>query len=320
MFILNIMTTTAIQNKDIEDHINKNRPHLKANSVMTYRNAIRKIYKLAGFPDGLDATYSLLYTQPKKVIEALKDIKAHIRKTYYAALVVYCGDKDKAALKMYGNEMRDDMATHTAEQATNTKSEQQKANWLTWPDILATVDTLRKKVAPLWKESALTKAEYNLLQSYVLINCYTLMPPRRAADYMNLKYRNDTELDNLYNAKKSQILFRIYKTAKVYGTQEEDVPKALKLLLNKWISKRSTTELPGVQKSDYVFTTPLGKAFTNGDITTTLNYLFDKKISVSMLRHIYITDKLSPKIEELKAIAGDMGHSVAQQALYVKND
>jgi len=314
------MPTPDIHAKDIESHILKNRPHLKPNSVSTYRNAIKKVYKVAGFPSGVDATYSLLYTQPKKVIEALKDIKSNIRKTYYSALVVYCGDKDKAALKMYGNEMRDDMATYTADQATNTKSDQQKANWITWPEVLTTVDTLRKKTVPLWKESALTRAEYNLLQSYVLISCYTLMPPRRAADYMNLKYRNDTELDNLYNAKKSQILFRIYKTAKVYGTQEEDVPKALKLLLNKWIAKRATINLPDVKESDYIFTTSLGKAFNNGDITTTLNYIFDKKISVSMLRHIYITDKLSPKIEELKALASDMGHSVAQQALYVKNN
>jgi len=149
-----------------------------------------------------------------------------------------------------------------------------------------------------------------------------MIPPRRASDYINLKYRNDSELDNFYNAKKGQMLFRIYKTAKVYGTQEETVPKILKTLLNKWINKKDslTGGLANVAKSDYIFNGPGGKKFSNGDITNTLNYIFDKRISVSMLRHIFITDKLSPKIEELKAIAGDMGHSVSQQALYVKKD
>jgi hypothetical protein len=316
------MASSDIHNKDIEEHIKKNRPHLKANSISTYRNAIKKVYKLCDFPLGIDATYSLLYTSPKKVIETLKSRPPNIRKTYYAALVVYCGDKDKTALKMYSNEMRDDISAYTKEQATNRKSDQQKANWLTWPEVLEIVDTLRKKVIPLWKESSLTKAEYNLLQSYILVSCYTMIPPRRASDYINLKYRNDSELDNFYNAKKGQMLFRIYKTSKVYGTQEEVAPKILKTLINKWITKKNTLDagLGNVAKSDYIFNGPAGKPFTNGDITNTLNYIFDKRISVSMLRHIFITDKLSPKIEELKAIAGDMGHSVAQQALYVKND
>ena len=316
------MAASDIHNSDIEEHIKKNRPHLKANSISTYRNAIKKVYKLCDFPTGVDATYSLLYTNPKKVIETLQRIPANVRKTYYAALVVYCGDKDKTALKMYSSEMRDDISSYTKEQATNRKSDQQKENWLTWPEVLQVVETLRKKVIPLWKETSLTKAEYNLLQSYILVSCYTMIPPRRASDYINLKYRNDSELDNFYNAKKGQMLFRIYKTAKVYGTQEETVPKILKTLLNKWINKKDslTGGLANVAKSDYIFNGPGGKKFSNGDITNTLNYIFDKRISVSMLRHIFITDKLSPKIEELKAIAGDMGHSVAQQALYVKKD
>lgn len=316
------MAASDIHNKDIEEHIKKNRPHLKANSIATYRNAIKKVYKLCEFPTGVDATYSLLYTNPKKVIETLQSLPANIRKTYYAALVVYCGDKDKTALKMYSSEMRDDISAYTKEQATNRKSDQQKENWLTWPEVLQVVETLRKKVIPLWKETSLTKAEYNLLQSYILVSCYTMIPPRRASDYINLKYRNDSELDNFYNSKKGQMLFRIYKTAKVYGTQEETVPKILKTLLNKWINKKDslTGGLANVAKSDYIFNGPGGKKFSNGDITNTLNYIFDKRISVSMLRHIFITDKLSPKIEELKAIAGDMGHSVSQQALYVKKD
>ena len=123
------MVTSDIHSKDIEEDIKKNRPHLKAHSVATYRNAIKKVYKLCEFPSGVDATYSLLYTNPKKVIETLKSLPANIRKTYYAALVVYCGDKDKTALKMYSSEMRDDISAYTKEQATNRKSEQQKENW-----------------------------------------------------------------------------------------------------------------------------------------------------------------------------------------------
>jgi hypothetical protein len=52
-----------------------------------------------------------------------------------------------------------------------------------------------------------------------------------------------------------------------------------------------------------------------------LNTIFDKKISASMLRHIYISDEVLkdvPKIEELQKIAAEMGHSVGEQMLYKK--
>ena len=317
------MKASDIHNKNLEDDIKQSRPHLKPNSVATYRNAIKKIYSLCEFPDGLDIKYSLLYTEPQKVVTALKDVASNIRKTYYSALIVFVGDKSKEALKVYGKEMRDDIGTYKKHQEENKMSDQQKTNWLSWDEITAKVETLKKKVTPLWKESNLTRQEFMLLQSYILTLCYTMIPPRRASDYMNLKYKNDNELSNIYYPKKSTLMFRVYKSAKIYGVQEEVIPKALKLILNRWIAKKESLtgeQFKAVSESDYIFNTFAGKHLSNTELTNILNSVFDKKISVSMLRHIYITDKLAPKINELKAVAGDMGHSVSQQALYVKND
>jgi len=317
------MKASDIHNKTLEEDILKSRPHLKPNSVSTYRNALKKIYSLAKFPDGLDIKYSLLYTEPDKVVEALKDVPSNIRKTFYSALVVFVNDKSKAALKIYGKEMRDDMGKYKEDQSQNKMSEQQKANWLSWSEIMTKVEALKKKVTPLWKETSLTRQEFALLQSYVLISCYTMIPPRRATDYMNLKYKNDDELSNFYYPKKSLFCFRVYKTAKIYGIQEEEIPKALKLIINRWIAKKQSLtgdQFAKIRESDYIFNTFAGNQLSNTELTGILNSIFDKKISVSMLRHIYITDKLAPKINELKAVAGDMGHSVSQQALYVKND
>jgi hypothetical protein len=68
-----------------------------------------------------------------------------------------------------------------------------------------------------------------------------------------------------------------------------------------------------------------------GDKKGVCNYqTFDKygglifdglKISTSMLRHIYLTDKLKdvPKLVELEQLASDMGHSLKEQLEYVKH-
>lgn len=317
------MKASDIHNKTLEEDIKLSRPHLKPNSVATYRNALKKIYSIAKFPDGLDIKYSMLYTDYNRVIAALMDVPSNIRKTYYSALIVYVGDKSKQALKAYGQEMRDDIGKYQQNQQENKMSDQQKANWLSWNEILNKVEALKKKVTPLWKEKNLTRQEYMLLQSYVLISCYTQIPPRRASDYMNLKYKNDDDLCNFYYPKHSVIVFRLYKTAKIYGTQEEEIPKTLKLILNRWITKKKSLigeQFKGVSESDYIFNTFAGKHLSNTELTSILNSIFDKKISVSMLRHIYITDNLAPKINELQADAKAMGHSMSQQSLYVKNE
>jgi hypothetical protein len=64
-----------------------------------------------------------------------------------------------------------------------------------------------------------------------------------------------------------------------------------------------------------------GEKMAQPVLTKTINNIFGKKISASMLRHIYVSDvvlKDAPKISELDDIARDMGHSRDQQMLYKK--
>tara|TARA_R110000796_G_C14400328_1_gene417532 strand:+ start:343 stop:534 length:192 start_codon:yes stop_codon:yes gene_type:complete len=45
-----------------------------------------------------------------------------------------------------------------------------------------------------------------------------------------------------------------------------------------------------------------------------------KLISVNMLRHIFISSKFKPELNEKQIIADKMGHSTKQQELYIKKD
>ena len=60
---------------------------------------------------------------------------------------------------------------------------------------------------------------------------------------------------------------------------------------------------------------PLDKV---NSITRILNKTFGKAIGSSMLRHIFLTGKFGPVLEEQKKIAGNMAHSVEQQKDYIK--
>ena len=62
---------------------------------------------------------------------------------------------------------------------------------------------------------------------------------------------------------------------------------------------------------------------SSSQISRMLNKIFDgKKISVDMLRHIYLTDlyKNVPSIRDMEKTAEDMGHSVESAMTYVKRD
>jgi hypothetical protein len=66
----------------------------------------------------------------------------------------------------------------------------------------------------------------------------------------------------------------------------------------------------------------LGEPFeANNAITRILNKIFGRRIGVSLLRNIYLTDKYSGKVAELNADATQMGTSASTiQNQYIKMD
>ena len=55
-------------------------------------------------------------------------------------------------------------------------------------------------------------------------------------------------------------------------------------------------------------------------MTLKLNKIFGKKISVNMLRHIYLSEKHAGNLKEMKDDFESMGSSMKQSAVYIKND
>jgi hypothetical protein len=82
---------------------------------------------------------------------------------------------------------------------------------------------------PLLKINTLNKAQFNLLQSFILLSLYVLIPPRRSTDYTAFKIRNfdtspqstDNYMINLNRSKKknSSFIFNTYKNSHKMGRQ-----------------------------------------------------------------------------------------------------
>ena len=155
----------------------------------------------------------------------------------------------------------------------------------------------------------------------LLLSLYTLVPPLRSDYNLVAIYKNDKDIkyDNyLILNKNPYLVITKYKTAKTYKDIKIDLPKKL---------VKEIKESLKLKPREFIFVQKNGKPYEKSNTfnrwaNRTLKSLFDKKnISLSTLRHIYITRR-DLKLEEKSGlernkIAQMMGHSVGTQQNYL---
>ena len=285
-----------------------NKPNISDNSSKIYTNTLMNIAKNVGIN-----TVKQFQTKTKEIIDFIQASTPIKGKAIISALLAI--GVPKAAEKKYKTIMLDLGKQVREQDEKQEKSAKQEKNWESWSDIMKTYKELEEDATPLFKKESWTPSQMKVLQNYVILSCYVLIPPRRIADYINFKCKDiDKKEDNFYDFEKQQLVFNTYKTAKSYGTQVVDCPNDLKDVLFKWF--------PICKKfSEYLFFNSYGNQLSQPQLTKTINQIFDKNISASMLRHIYISDvtlKNVPKLSELEKVAEEMGHGTGMQMLYKK--
>jgi len=246
----------------------------------------------------------------EKILECINLKPKNTGRSYLIAIVsALKGKDDKLYAKYYPHleQINADLKTNT------TKSEKQEANWLS-QDVILQKQKQYMAYLPKKSKKELTETEYNFLLELVVLSLYTLTPPRRSLDYLNMVVGSDTSnLEfNYYN--NGIFIFNNFKTNKTYSTQIEAVPKELNDILKVYLKFKPTC--------DKLLCFYDGTPFKHSNqITRILNKIFGNKISVNLLRNIYITSKFSPAIQDMKDTAEAMGTSVNQlQNTYAKQD
>jgi hypothetical protein len=252
-------------------------------------------------------------TKSKEILKYLETLTPTRRKAMLSALIAIVSHKTYS--KIYKDKMLDVGAECREEEEKQEKSEKQEDNWESWDTVLKIYHELEEEALPLFKKEKLNSANLKTLQHYVVLSCYVLIPPRRIADYINFKIKDiSPKVDNWFDDKTNELVFNNYKTAQHYGVQRVECPESLQAVFKKWFPVASRC-------SEYLLFNSYGNHLTQPQLTKMLNAIFDKNISASMLRHIYVSDvtlKNMPKLSELEKVAHDMGHSTAEQMMYKK--
>ena len=289
--------------KEIKEYIQSKRPKLSPSSLTTYTSILKSLYRKV-FDD---TDYDMeKFSEPKKVLEVLKDVAFNKRKTILSALVIITDKKE------YRELMGDDIRSYNTDISKQEKSETQEANWIEPTDVANVFTELKRNADLIYKKSHKTPSDIQQIQNYIIIALLggIFISPRRAKDFCDFKIKNmDTDKDNYIDKKK--MVFNSYKTAKTYGKQEIALPPALKTILTKWFS---------VNPTDYLLFDTNMNPMTAVKLNQRINRIFDKKVGVNILRHSYLTDKFGETIQQKKEIADtmvSMGSSEAMLTTYV---
>jgi hypothetical protein len=305
-------------NKLFESLKSKN---ITESSLKLYFNNLRRL-------NGGDFPKSFTFLKDvEAIIAKIADYKPNTRRTYLISIVSLLKTEPKQK-KLY-EKYYALLETYNKNLAVNNeKSDTQKENWLSQESVKKVYDDLTAEVAPMLEQKKLGTDAYNKLLSWVVLSLYTTQPPRRNLDYQLAVATNkySTEMPTEYNyldLGSGTWYFNNYKTKGTYKTQEIKASADMIAVINKYLKfhplramlKKKTGSVPLLVDAS-------GEPFEgNNAITRILNKIFGRRIGVSMLRNIYLTDKYSGKVAELNADASQMGTSASTiQNQYIKMD
>jgi len=317
----------------LQDKIQKLKPNLKESSIKLYLTNLKKIYReiecegrkeIFNF-DNLD-----FLNDYDKVMKTLEDENSNTKKNRLIAVVVslQATEADKKLIEKYQKSMLELAEQSNENYKKQEKSDKQKENWVEYKDLVNLVNEMLKRIKKhgILKKDVISKAEYNLLQEYIVLRFYLNFPLRNdLAEVKVISNKDeDNKIDNFLHVDgdKITLLLNDYKTAKTFGPQEYELDEKFSKIVRIFL-KHNTSGW-------FITKTNRQDPISANGITKLLNRLFmrelDKKISTSMIRHITAThdrknDKTLAELEELKKkVQKRYLHSVSTNHEYRKID
>jgi len=288
---------------------------LNQNSINLYLRNLKKLN------DDKDFKNFNFLKKPVEIYSKLEKLKDNTKKQYLIGVVSVLnsyGDKYKSLRDKYYKLLKD-LTNKMNETPTTEKTETQNKNWIEWDKVLEIQNTLKENLKGLKKKS-ITELQYMDLLKYVLLSLYTEIPPRRNLDWLKMliTFNSDTTDDkyNYLDLKNKQFIFNVYKTQKK-GQLKEDIPDKLMEIINLYLKYHPNITKKKDNVAFLVYQNGLAVNKVNS-ITRLLNKIFQKKVSSSMLRHIYLSNKYGDILKEQQKDAELMSHNLNTQKDYIK--
>jgi site-specific recombinase XerD len=306
----------------LADELKKFKPEATNSTIKAY---IKNLVSLSKKMNREKDLQTLTFLQKvEDVNDVLKHLAKSTRRNYLNAVIVALKAKDAeedliSAYQKIRNNYNDELRE---EWNSNIKSEKQKKNWFKISDMDKVIKLLKDRVANNSKKKGnITMKDILEMQEWVIVSLYRKFPLRN--DFHNMvvlkkkswKKHPNKETKNflVLDGRDMEFILNDYKTKKTFGQQTIKVPKDLKRVLRIWLQ---------VNPTKYFLINNKKQPLTSNGITKLLTRIFErylgKKISSTMIRHVYLSEKYGKEHEEMKKDATLMMHDPLTQKGYIK--
>ena len=294
---------------------------IKERSLNQYLNQIKKLNKELGNKDENEILET--FADEDKVMEFLeKNYAPTTIRSYIASILVALGtnpEEYEEEIKIYNEILSDLNEKYKAKVKKGTMTETQKKNWMEWDEIM---DIQKEKVKEAEKVFEMPKNRqrnnWRTVQDAVISSLYTLTPPVRL-DYADMLVvtSDATKKPKDFNYLEvkpggMRFVFNRFKTEK-RGQQINEVPKDLEEILRKWLKINNS--------GDFLLTRNNQDLMGDNSLSKNITRIFSKdgkRMSVNMLRNIFLTHELGSQNKEIE-LAEKMMNSVDTQKVYRKD-
>ena len=308
---------------DLSKLIKKVKPNISDITIKMYSSKISNLHKL--ITQSNDIKDLKFLSVPSQILSVLSKKKAHTIKNYLVSIIVVLQsepEKYKKQIEEYSKEIKKLSENINNNYDENKKSESQSNNWVEMNDIKELVKQYKDNYNKLRKKSKLNNNDLQNIQDYLLLSLYSgiYFEPLRN-DFHNMEIILESEVKDMNKEKNYLIImdndsikfvFNKYKTVKSYGVYELPIKsKVLSDLILFWIENNGSDK--------FLINITNKKPYSANAITKNLNRIFeknlDKTVSSSLIRHIYISEKLKDNIstKDKKSLAKNMMHSKSVQ-------
>jgi len=257
----------------------------------------------------------------KETLSKIQKYKPTTQRSFIIAICTVLKNNDDNLYNQYYeilSKMNNDLKVNVE------KSDKQSKNWIEDDKVNQIYGNLQKAVSN--KSKTWSKESYETLLNYMIMSLYVLIPPRRNLDYVLLVISNDMtdKKFNYLDLTKKQFIFNNYKTQGTYDSVIIDIPEDLFKVIKTYMMKHPhKSKLNNKKYHIHFLVNFYGEVIDKStQMTKILNSIFGGlKIGSSMLRNMYLTNKYSGMMKELKNDVKDMSTSV-DVALnnYIKKD
>ena len=297
----------------------------------TETTARMTVSTLRALNDGKPFTSLVFLRDTDAILKKLDTYAETTRRTVLGKIVAVLEMKDSRSftklLAFYRSLFTDTRAAvdESLKSRGTSKTPKEVASWMTWEEILKRHDELAVQSNEIYKKKTpRTLAEYETLQSFMILSLYVLIPPRRNKDFHQMyvvrKTMPDDKTRNYFVYEERKFYFNTYKTYKTYDTQVIDVPVRLANIIWNFIKETScwnrsrgrAVQMPLVCSYD-------GAPYEAiNAMTRLLNKAMGKNVSCNLIRHAYVSHLYSDAIADIDKTAAAMAHSVTTHLSYYR--